>query len=341
MTFKGGLISYTESQPIPIMKLEKILVPVEKQLSSLEKALKEALSSDSALIFEVSKHLLNGKGKRLRPSLVFLCSRMCGNINKDVTKVAMAIDLIHNATLLHDDVIDQSSTRRGQASVNYQWNNLVSVLMGDYILSKAFKILNQTESFELLNCVSKVAERLSAGELKQVQESGNYRLDERSYLKIIEDKTASLFSVSCAGAGIVTNTVKDKIKQLSQYGHNLGMAFQIVDDVLDFVGETQKTGKGLGNDLKEGKATLPLIYTLRQTDSATRKRMIGLLEGDFNHRDFIKILSLVKEHGGLEYAKWRAEIFGQKALSCLSAFVDSPYKKSLTDMVEFAVNRDR
>ena len=323
------------------MKLEKILAPVEKQLSFLEEALKEALCSDSALIFEISKHLLNGKGKRLRSSLVFLCSGMCGNTNKNVTKVAVAIDLIHNATLLHDDVIDQSSTRRGQASVNSRWNNLISVLMGDYILSKAFKILNQTESLELLNSVSKVAERLSAGELKQIQESGNYKLDEKSYIKIIEDKTASLFSVSCAGAGIVTNVGEDKIKQLSQYGHNLGIAFQMVDDVLDFVGETHKTGKGLGNDLKEGKATLPLIYTLRQTDTATKRRIIRLLEGGFNHQDFVKILSLVKEYGGVEYAKWRAEIFGQKALSCLSSFKDSPYKKSLIDMVEFAVNRDR
>jgi octaprenyl-diphosphate synthase len=266
---------------------------------------------------------------------------MCGNTNKNITKVAVAIDLIHNATLLHDDVIDQSPTRRGQASVNSRWNNLISVLMGDYILSKAFKILNQTESLELLNSVSKVAERLSAGELRQIQESGNYKLDEKSYIKIIEDKTASLFSVSCAGAGIVTNVGEDKIKQLSQYGHNLGIAFQIVDDVLDFVGETHKTGKGLGNDLKEGKATLPLIYTLRQTDTATKRRIIRLLEGDFNHQDFVKILSLVKEYGGVEYAKWRAEIFGQKALSCLSSFKDSPYKKSLIDMVEFAVNRDR
>lgn len=323
------------------MKLDKIFAPVKEQLSSFDKTLKEALSSDSSLIFEVVKHILDGKGKRLRPSLVFLCWGMCGGKSKNATKVAVAIDLIHNATLLHDDVIDQSPTRRGKASVNCKWNNLVSILMGDYLLSKAFKIMNQTESLELMNDMSKATENLTIGELRQVQEARNYQLNEKTYLQMIEDKTASLFSASCVGGGITAGAKEEQKKHLSEYGRNLGITFQITDDMLDFIGESKKTGKGLGNDLKEGKVTLPLIYTLRQAEGATKRRIIRLLEKDFNYQDFVKILSLVREYGGIDYAKWRAEIFGQKALSHLAGFKNSPYKQSLVDMVDFAVNRDR
>jgi octaprenyl-diphosphate synthase len=323
------------------MRLDNIFVTVKQQLSSFDKTLKEELSSDSSLVFEVAKHILDGKGKRLRPSLVFLCCGICDGKGKNASKVAVAVDLIHNATLLHDDVIDQSPTRRGKASVNSKWNNLVSILMGDYLLAKAFKMMNQSRSLELFDYFSKAAERLSIGELRQVQESRNYQFDEKTYLRIIEDKTASLFSASCVGGGIVADAKEEQKKHLSQYGHNLGISFQIADDVLDFVGESKKTGKGLGNDLKEGKITLPLIYTLRQADSATKRRIIRLLEKDFNYQDFVKILSLVREYGGVEYAKWRADIFGQKALGHLSGFRNSPYKQSLVNMVDFAVNRDR
>ncbi len=323
------------------MNLDRIFAPVGKDLSSFEEALKEVLCSDSSLIYNVVEHILNGKGKRLRPALVFLCSRICGNRSQNACRAAVAVDLIHNASLLHDDVIDQSPTRHGQISVGSKWNNLVSILMGDYLLSKAFKVLNQTECLELLNWIARTAERLSMGELRQIQESRNYQLDEKSYLGIIQDKTASLFQASCMSGAVAGGGKKEQKRKLQQYGHNLGTSFQIVDDVLDFVGDTKKTGKGLGNDLKEGKVTLPLIYTLRQAGSSTRRRIIKLLEKDFNHQDFAKILSLVREHGGVEYAKWRALVFGQRASSFIADFRNSPYKKSLMDMVEFAVNRDR
>lgn len=329
------------------MKLDLILSPVRKKLSSFEERLKESLSSDSRLISEVTYHLLSMRGKRLRPALVFLSFGLCGNSNPDpktnsfAINVALAIELIHNATLLHDDVIDQSQKRRGQVSVNHKWNNLVSVLMGDFLLANAFKLLVETGSPSLLSAISNATEQVSIGEMNQVQERHNYELDEKTYLQIIGEKTASLFDASCESGAIAAEADQKSRGQLKSYGQNLGMAFQITDDLLDWVGETEKTGKGLGNDLKEGKITLPLIHTLKEADKSSRTKILGLLENDFNQKDFDQILSLIRGNGGVEYAHQKARTFGEKALSQISDLKDSEYKESLENLVSFVIKRDK
>lgn len=329
------------------MELDLILSPINKNLSLFEEKLKESINSDSSLISEVAYHLLSLKGKRIRPALVFLSFGLCGNSNPDfeanssAINVALAIELIHNATLLHDDVIDQSQFRRGQVSVNHKWSNLVSVLMGDFLLANAFKLLVRTGLPSLLSSISKATEQVSIGEMNQIQESHNFKLDEETYLQIIAEKTASLFASSCEAGAIAAEADQKSKEQLKNYGLNLGMAFQITDDLLDWIGETEKTGKGLGNDLKEGKITLPLIHTLREADEGSRKKIWGLLENDFNQKDFNQILSLIRGNGGVEYSHQKAKTFGEKALSQLSDLKDSEYKQALENLVGFVIKRDK
>ena len=329
------------------MDVNSILSPIKKDLALFDRKLKESLESDSTLISQVAGHLVNRKGKRLRPAMVFLTYGACINskarsaADPRVMNVALAIECIHTATLLHDDVIDQSQVRRGQISVNHKWNNLVSVLMGDYLLAKSLSLIVETKSPSLLSTISRATEDLSIGEMNEVQESHNFDLDENTYLQIISEKTASLFTASCESGAAAAGANSRVRRRLKEYGQNLGMAFQIIDDLLDWVGETQKTGKGLGNDLKEGKITLPLIHTLRECDAPSRKSILKLLENDFNRKDFRKILSMIKGNGGMEYARKKASVFGERALGHLSGLADSQYKRSLQDLVRFVIEREK
>ena len=329
------------------MELDSILSPIKKNISLFDEKLKENLHSNSLLISQVASHLVNRQGKRLRPAMVFLSYGLCSDSkthtdsNHQVMNVALAVEFIHTATLLHDDVIDQSKVRRGQVSVNHKWSNLVSVLMGDFLLAKALRLLVETDSPAILSTVSGATVNLSIGEMSEVQESHNFDLDEETYFQIICDKTASLFTASCEAGAVAGGADQKAQEKLREYGQNLGMAFQITDDLLDWVGETEKTGKGLGNDLKEGKITLPLIHTLKECDPPTRKKIIKLLENDFNQKDFAKILSLIKGNGGVEYAQKKADAFGKMAESCLTKLKDSKYKKALQDLVGFVIKREK
>jgi octaprenyl-diphosphate synthase len=330
------------------LDVNPILLPIKKDLALFDKKLKENLNSDSALISQVAGYLVDRKGKRLRPAMVFLSYGLClnsggGSVSSDhrVMQVALAIECIHTATLLHDDVIDQSKVRRGQVSVNHRWNNLVSVLMGDFLLAKSLRLIVETKSPSLLSTISKATENLSIGEMNEAHESHNFELDQKTYLRIISEKTASLFTASCESGAVAAGAEAKLRYKLRGYGQNLGLAFQITDDLLDWEGETEKTGKGLGNDLREGKITLPLIYTLKTSDPASKKKIIRLLENDFNRKDFLKILSMIKSNGGMEYAYKKAKTFSQKALSYLSDIEDSQYKKALQNLARFVIQRDK
>jgi octaprenyl-diphosphate synthase len=329
------------------MDINKILSPIKEELELFDQRLKENLNSDSLLISEVARHLVNRKGKRLRPTMVLLSYGACrdSEVNSastpQVMNVALAIEFIHTATLLHDDVIDQSKVRRGQVSVNHKWNNLVSVLMGDFLLAKSLRSIVATQSQSLLSTISKATENLSIGEINEVQESHNFDLDEKTYLDIISAKTASLFTASCESGAVAAGAEENTRKQLKAYGQNLGMAFQITDDLLDWVGESEKTGKGLGNDLKEGKVTLPLICTLRESDPSSKRKILKLLKNDFNQKDFDAILLLIKGNGGVDYAFKKAKAFGDKALDHLSELGESKYKDALKDLVRFVIEREK
>lgn len=324
------------------MSLDSILWPIKSDLEKVERRLEEYLCSDSPLIFHVSRYLLERKGKRIRPALVFLSFGEDNSPNKDkVFDTAVAIELIHTATLLHDDVIDQSTTRRGKASVNYRWSNLVSVLMGDYLLAKAFKILVNIGIPPLLEAISQATERVSLGELFQVQERGNFKLSEKEYIRIIADKTASLFSVACKSGAIIRDADKKTQIIYQLLGEDFGICFQIIDDLLDLIGDEKKTGKELGNDLQEGKITLPLIYALANSGDGTREKIFKLLEQGYKSEYFPQIRYFVESEGGIEYSRKRAWDFGNKAMKLISELDDSEYKKALQELVNFILTREK
>ncbi len=327
----------------PVMKtgLDEILKPIASQLAGFEEQLKSFLSARSALVWQITEHILTRRGKRLRPAFVFLSS---GQMQADplrAMKAALAVELIHTATLLHDDVIDVSSTRRGQATVNSKWNNLVSVLMGDYLFSKAFTLLVETESADLTAAFSRATERVSVGQLVEIQHINNLKITEADYLALIADKTASLFAVSCEAGAILSERPTVERERIRSFGEKVGIAFQITDDLLDIVGEEEMTGKTVGNDLREGKVTLPLIYTLQNGNSARRDEIVEILGRQPQNGRIERVALLVQEAGGVDYAQEKAIRMGEQAFELLGDLPTSDYKKSLEQVARFAAQREQ
>ncbi len=322
------------------MQLEAIIAPIEEDLNHFEVRLRELLAVDSPLILGVTEHLFGRKGKRLRPALVYLSARATGPLPSGAVLAGMAIELIHTATLLHDDVVDESSTRRGQASVNSKWSNLVSVLMGDYLFSKAFHLLVKVGSPKLMESVSAATEQVSLGELVEIQESHNFDIDEAGYLHIIRAKTASLFAAACEAGAILGGSADPQRRSLRDFGSEIGTAFQISDDMLDLVGSQEKTGKTSGNDLKEGRVTLPVIFALKQAPEARRRQIVGLLDNGSGGEHIEEVRQFVTEMGGLDYARERAISIEGQARRHLETLTASPYKDALLELTRFVVSRE-
>jgi octaprenyl-diphosphate synthase len=310
------------------MSLNKIFVPIREELESFDRELKIQLETDSPLIYQLTKHLFTSPGKKLRPTLLFLSSRVLGNDGEEAVFPALALELIHTATLLHDDVIDESESRRGRETVNHRWNNLAAVLLGDYLFAKAFKILVKAGVPELLEIVSKATERVSIGELEQVAELGNTEIEESRYLEVISKKTASLFA--CAGecGQILAGDNSHNGAIFRDFGENFGIAFQITDDLLDLTGDAKTTGKEVGKDLRSGWITLPVIHALRQSPEKEGLGIVELINNDFKDRDLSLILNFINRYGGLEYARKRAEFFRDEALSSIANLKPSEHKRS-------------
>jgi len=320
-------------------RMQEYVQPVKADLEQFDLKLADHLRGDSPLISSIAKHLLKSRGKRIRPAFLFLSARAADNFSEHAVSASLAIELIHTATLLHDDVVDESDMRRGMETVNAQWTNLISVLMGDYLFAKAFRIMVTTGSVELMDAISSATERVSVGELRQIEETGNYELSEEEYLTVIADKTASLFTVSCEAGPILMSRMKSDRNRFAAFGEKVGTAFQIADDLLDYVGEAEVTGKEPGNDVLTGKVTLPLIYALRKVNKASRNEMIRFLKKDKGQEEFEKVYEFVHENGGIEYAYKRATEFADKGLESIAPLSDSPYLRSLVNMVEFTTRR--
>ena len=320
-------------------QLNEYTQPIKADLDDFDQKLHDHLRGDSPLITSIAQHLLRTKGKRIRPAFLFLSSRAANNFTEHTVDCSLAIELIHTATLLHDDVVDESMLRRGQETVNSQWTNLISVLMGDYLFAKAFRIMVEPESVELMRAISRATERVSVGELRQIEETGNYSLSEEEYLAIIADKTASLFNVSCEVGPILGNSGKRERQKFAQFGEKIGIAFQIADDLLDFTGDPAVTGKEPGNDVITGKVTLPLIYALKKVGKDTQKEIISYLQDNKESINFEKIYKFVRENGGIEYAYQRAHQIGEEGLEAVSSLEISEYRDCLVNMVQFTIAR--
>lgn len=320
------------------MKVKEMLAGIEIELQELEIALKQVLDSQEKIVADASAHLLSSAGKRLRPALFFLCAKLTRDNLEEYIPVAVAIELIHSATLVHDDVVDNSNFRRGLPSVNSRWGNQVSVLLGDYLFARAFALLTDYGSLLLINLMSRVVENMSEGEIQQLYEVCTPDLSQEDYLDRVKKKTALFFSSSCQSAGVVTGAGDLEVLALKNYGYNLGMAFQIIDDLLDFKGKESEVGKPVGNDLRQGIVTLPVIYMLDVSDRGEYfKDRIRNREID---PDLVEqVVHEIIRSGSHERAYEMAEGYIDQAIKELAVFPGSPYKRTLEYLARFVLVR--
>jgi len=320
--------------------LKPLFDTVRKDLDKFDSLLERDLYADSDLVQNIIDHLLEKRGKRLRPTFLFLTARCCGMTHRKMVEAALSIELIHTATLLHDDVVDQADRRRGQSTVNAEWTNTISVLMGDFLFAKAFRLLVSTKCPKLIERVAETTEIVSVGELRQIEECGNFDLSEDTYLDIIAAKTASLFATSAAAGPLLNKSTSREVSRLAEFGKKVGISFQIADDLLDLVGDVKKTGKEVGNDLVQGKATLPLIHALRTSSRKVRDEITAILSNGSRPSHYRKVVDFIGNSGGIEYARASAARFGEEALKLIHRYGKSRYYNAIEEVVNFTVNRE-
>ncbi len=321
--------------------LISILAPVQSDLEEFEESFLTGLQPRVELMNQVVQYVATHRGKRLRPALVFLVARMLGKLDRQGIETAQIIELIHTATLIHDDVVDEAEMRRGADSVNFRWSNRISILVGDYLFAYVLNKIMTLNNPAINTVLARVTTRMSEGELLQIQQSQNLQLDEASYFQMISDKTASLIAAACQVGAIVGSNHSGKIPEwFWQFGNDLGCAFQIQDDLLDYIGNQNLTGKPVGNDLKENKITLPLIYAMHRNGTYPKDRLRKLLSGAKSDEIVAEIRDLVILSGGVEHAQQKANTFVERALQVLSHFEENIYKQSLAELVQFAAVRN-
>ena len=305
------------------ISLDVIREPIKEELKKFDVVFKDAMRSQVALVDLIARYIVRQKGKRVRPLLVILSAKICGDINDSTYRAATLIEILHTATLVHDDVVDDADTRRGIASINAVWKNKVAVLMGDYLLSRGLLLSLQYNDYYFLHSTAAAVKRMSEGELLQIQKSRRLNLNEETYIEIISNKTASLFS-ACTDIGAASATEnEEKRNLLKMYGENVGLAFQIRDDLLDYLGRKSIFGKPTGGDIKEKKLTLPLIHALQNGQRDDIKKAIRYIKNGPNKKEVNWVLDFVRNNGGIDYALQKADEYASKASEYLSTFPDS------------------
>jgi len=317
--------------------LTTTLAPIADGLRDFEESFAEELGGHAGLIGEMSAHILKSPGKRIRPALYLLSAGVYSGPTRISVDAAVAIELIHTATLLHDDVNDGAEERRGRPAAGSLWGNLAAVLMGDHLFAKAFRLMVDRCDPSTLKTIARASERVAVGELLQVQESRNIGVSEEMYLRIIGDTTASLFSAACE-AGTLTNGHHKHRAIFREFGEMIGLGFQIADDLLDYIGDESVTGKPAGSDLQSGQITLPLIHALRNADESERRRMTTHIYNP-NNDGFADVIGFVRTYGGFDYARRRADEYRTCALELISGLDDNLYKQSLEELVRHSVDR--
>ena len=321
-------------------ELEIIKAPIKEDLTYFENEFKQALNSDVKLINSISGFLVKNRGKRIRPILTLLCARLCDTPSKYSYKAAAMMELLHVATLIHDDIVDDAKMRRGKPSIKQVWKNKISVLMGDFILSKALINMVNLKNFDALDLISQTAEKLSAGEIMQIEKSLTRNMPKEVYYDMINQKTASLIAASCELGAITTTNDKSDRKSTFEYGNNLGMAFQIKDDLFDFLGSENETGKDSGGDVKKNMITLPLIFCLENSTRSEKKKLKTLVRSKKKSNSNLReINDLISDLGGFDYSKNKLQEFSDKAVAAIDGYDDSETKNSLIKLVEFNVSR--
>ena len=324
-----------------VADLRDIIQLVEEDLARVEEIFEAQFRSDVGLVGEIGRYIREGGGKRIRPALLLLACRLCGYRGDRAITLASVVEFIHTATLLHDDIIDEATVRRGKRSVNSRWGNDITVLLGDFLYTKSMSMALSQDNLPILRLLSDVTLRMIEGELLEIERNGDLRMSEAQHLDIIRRKTADLFAACMSIGALLGDVSEEKRRALTSYGLNLGICFQMVDDLLDFTADEKVLGKPVNNDLREGKLTLPVIFLLRKAGSAGEKTVSHVLaDRGFERVTREELLRLAREHGALEEARALAARYAEAARKDLAVFDRSPFREALAVLPDFILSRD-
>jgi octaprenyl-diphosphate synthase len=322
------------------MRVEEIIAPVEKDLLAFEQFFEDSMKSDVALLDKVTHYLVKRKGKQIRPLFVFLSCKIFAEINAKAFDAAALVELLHTATLVHDDVVDDANERRGYFSVNALWKNKIAVLVGDYMLSRILLLSLEKGNADLLAIIARSVREMSEGELLQIEKARKLDITEEVYFEVIQKKTASLIATCCEAGCIASGALEHK-ETLRNFGAKVGLAFQIKDDIFDF-GNADKIGKPTGNDIREQKMTLPIIYTLNNGPKSAAKRLRTIIKNHNNEEEAIReAIEIVVSNGGIEYAEQKMHEYGAEAKAMLKAFSNNEAVNALIGLVDYTMIRTK
>ncbi|MBK1440935.1 polyprenyl synthetase family protein [Parapedobacter sp. ISTM3] len=323
-----------------MLKLSEIQKPIAAELAIFEDKFKESMRSSVPLLDRITHYIVKRKGKQMRPMFVFFSAGLCGAINDATHRGAALVELLHTATLVHDDVVDNANVRRGFFSVNALWKNKIAVLVGDFLLAKGLSLSIRNSDFKLLEIVTHAVEQMSEGELLQIEKARRMDIEEPVYFEVIRQKTASLIASCCACGAASAGSDGSTVNKMHLFGEKVGIAFQIKDDLFDF--GIDDVGKPLGNDIKEKKITLPLIYALKQVSKSEKRYIINLVKNhNEDHQKVNEVIAFVKANGGMEYATSQMLTYQQEAFDILAQFPSSPYRDGLEQLVRYTTERNK
>jgi octaprenyl-diphosphate synthase len=318
--------------------LDEIKKPIEKELDEFELRFRESMRSKAPLLDRITHYIVTRKGKQMRPMFVFLSAKLCGEINEATYVAASLVEILHTATLVHDDVVDDSYKRRGFFSINALWKNKIAVLVGDFLLAKGLALSIENNQYKLLGMLSNTIKEMSEGELLQLEKARKLDIREDIYFEIIRQKTASLIASACASGAATTTTDDEKIARIKQMGEKIGIAFQIKDDLFDY--EEAEIGKPRGIDIKERKMTLPLIHALGKVSSSDRRKIINIVKNENTNMEKVRwVIERVRSNGGMDYAKQKMNDYKTEAENILNSFPDNDARRSIYEMIQFTINR--
>jgi len=321
-----------------MLKLDDIKAPIAREMDEFETKFRASMKTRVLLLDKIMNYIVKRKGKQMRPMFVFLSAGMCGRITESTFRGASLIELLHTATLVHDDVVDDANYRRGFFSVNALWKNKIAVLVGDFLLSRGLILSVEHKEFDLLEIVTHAVREMSEGELLQMEKARQLDIDEEIYYEVIRQKTASLIASCCAVGASSSGASPEVVADMKKFGEAVGMAFQIKDDLFDY-GEDE-IGKPVGIDIKEKKMTLPLIYALSKAGFWDKRRIIGIVRSESEKPKKVQeVIEFVKKSGGIDYAREKMALYYQQALAILDRYPESTYRQSLKNLVQFTIER--
>ncbi|MBI4367531.1 MAG: polyprenyl synthetase family protein [Deltaproteobacteria bacterium] len=322
------------------MQLEKISLSIRSELAAMEEVLRTTTASSVPLITQVIHYIIDNGGKRIRPTLTLLAARMCGYGGDAAPRIGAAVEMVHTASLMHDDVVDNAPTRRGKPSANAKWGNQISVLVGDFFWCKACELIVRHGDHRILSAITNAIVGTTEGEVLELTKSNDLAIDEEVYLKIIRHKTAVLLAAACQVGAMLGGVSETLESALQRFGHDLGVAFQLADDVLDYVSEEERFGKSKGSDLREGRLTLPLIVTIKQCTEAERTLIKdALLSHTVSEAQLAAITQIINKYGGIDYTSNRAYAFVEQAKGHLAPFKPSLEQEALLTLADYVIHR--